>query len=335
VDARDDGGVSAAFDRDRAHKTIVAGAAELLPLSWRHGWWDTSDVVSVIDESTRGRPAPPLRPFVEWYAGFRQAGVAPARHRGLPSPSLTFIVTLDDPLMIAVHPDPRQPPGTFDTLIGGLHTAPALITHDGYQSGIQLALTPLGARALLGLPAGALANLDLDASDVFGRFAGELRQRIGGQRTWADRFGVLDALLASRLTGRDEAAPGIRSEVAYAWLRLSQARGAVSVAELAAETGWSARYLGGQFRAETGLSPKAAARVFRFHSARRDIARVATSARAGAATAPSLADLAVECGYYDQAHLAREFRELAGCPPTQWLAEEFRNVQAMVADLGE
>ena len=41
-----------------------------------------------------------------------------------------------------------------------------------------------------------------------------------------------------------------------------------------------------------------------------------------------LADLAVACGYFDQAHLAREFRSLAGCPPSQWLTEEFRNVQA-------
>jgi AraC-like DNA-binding protein len=44
-----------------------------------------------------------------------------------------------------------------------------------------------------------------------------------------------------------------------------------------------------------------------------------------------LADLAVGCGYYGQAHLAREFRTLAGCPPTQWLAEEFRTVLAMLA----
>ena len=41
-----------------------------------------------------------------------------------------------------------------------------------------------------------------------------------------------------------------------------------------------------------------------------------------------LAELAAECGYYDQAHLARDFRDLAGCPPSMLLAEEFRNVQA-------
>ena len=41
-----------------------------------------------------------------------------------------------------------------------------------------------------------------------------------------------------------------------------------------------------------------------------------------------LADLAAACGYFDQAHLAREFRALAGCPPSQWITEEFRNIQA-------
>ena len=41
-----------------------------------------------------------------------------------------------------------------------------------------------------------------------------------------------------------------------------------------------------------------------------------------------IADLAADCGYYDQPHLAREFRALAGCTPASWLAEEFRNVQS-------
>lgn len=41
---------------------------------------------------------------------------------------------------------------------------------------------------------------------------------------------------------------------------------------------------------------------------------------------PGLADVAVRCGYYDQAHLHREWREPAGCTPAQWLAEEFPSV---------
>jgi AraC-like DNA-binding protein len=291
--------------------------------------------MSVIDESVRQLPAPSLRPFVEWYAGFRQAGVAPARHRGLPSPSLTFILTLDDPLVVAAHSDPRQPPEEYSTLLGGLHTAPALITHEGRQSGIQLALTPLGARVLLGAPAGQFAGLDVDASAVLGRFAGELRERVGEQETWTGRFGVLDTILGERAAAA-ECAACVRPEIGYAWRRLRAASGAVRVSAIAAETGWSERYLNARFRAETGLSPKEAARVFRFTAARGRIADAVVRSGGGITGAGlSLADLAAECGYYDQAHLARDFRALAGCPPTQWVAEEFRNIQASVADLRE
>ena len=152
----------------------------------------------MISESLRHQPPPALRPLVAWYSGYRQAGLPPARHRGLPSPYLTLIVTLDDPLIVAEHPDPRQPASRHSVLVGGLHTVPALITHEGRQSGIQLQVTPLGARALLGLPAGELASLDLEADDVLGPFAAELHDRVRAAGTWAARFAVLDDLLSRR-----------------------------------------------------------------------------------------------------------------------------------------
>jgi AraC-like DNA-binding protein len=280
----------------------------------------------VIDEHAGWRPGEELRPYVAWCVGYRQAGIAPAAHRGLPSPWLTMIVTLDEPLVIARHPDPRQPASTHDFLVGGLHTAPALVTHEGRQSGIQLALTPLGARALLGMPAAELAGIDVEGADVLGRLAGEARERVLAAPDWAGRFAVLEEFLIGRLRATQaDRVPAPRPEVSYAWDRLERSRGAVSVAELAAEIGWSARHLGERFRAETGLSPKAGARVVRFDRARRRLLR-----RQAEDGRVMLADLAAECGYYDQAHLAREFRDLAGCPPSVLLAEELRNVQADV-----
>jgi AraC-like DNA-binding protein len=279
----------------------------------------------VIDEYAGRRPRAVLLPYVTWCTGYRQAGVGPAVHRGLPSPWLTMIVTLDDPLVIARHPDPRQPASAHDFLLGGLHTAPALVTHDGRQSGIQLALTPLGARVLLGLPAAELAGIDVEAADVLGRLAGEVRERVLAAPDWPGRFAVLEEVLAGRLrAAQASGSPVPRPEVSYAWDRLQRSRGAVSVADLAAETGWSPRHLGEQFRAETGLSPKAGARVVRFDWARRRL--LGRKAEGGRVV---LADLATECGYYDQAHLARDFRDLAGCPPSALLAEELRNVQAV------
>ena len=302
----------------------------------------------MIDEHARHDPPARLRPFVSGYAGYRQEGVPPARHRGLPSPELTFIVTLDDPLAIDAHPDPGQPADSYDTLLGGLHTSPALVSHEGRWSGVQLGLTPLGARMLLGLPAAGLANWDAEATDVIGGFAAELRELVVGQPTWAGRFAVIDTLLERRAAEADaDRAATVRPEVGYAWRRLRETRGGVGVAELAAETGLSARRLGALFLAEFGLAPKEAGRVFRFAHARRRIGRAMSggtgaagemrTARgaAGRGTAATFARLAAECGFYDQAHLAREFRALAGCPPSQWLAEEFRFVQASAADLGE
>jgi hypothetical protein len=92
----------------------------------------------IVNEAVTGRPAAWLRPLIAYYSGYRQAAVGPAVHGGLPSPYLTLIFTLDEPLTIAEHPDPHQRAADYLTLAGGLHTVPALVTHDGWQSGIQL-----------------------------------------------------------------------------------------------------------------------------------------------------------------------------------------------------
>jgi AraC-like DNA-binding protein len=278
-----------------------------------------------IEESVWGVPAPALRPFIAGYAGYRQVGVPPATHRGLPSPYLTVIFTLDDPLTIAAHADPSQPPDSYRSLVGGLHTSPALITHEGRQSGIQLLLNPLGARALLGMPAAELASIDVEGPEVLGPLADQIGECIGAAGDWPARFAVLDRALTSRLADPPTDA-GTSDEVGHAWRRLVASGGHCAVSELAAETGWSDRHLRSRFRGETGLTPKAAARVIRFDRTRRLLQR-----RTAAGSPLPLADLAADCGYYDQAHLAREFRDLAGLPPSTWLAEEFRNVQAQPA----
>ena len=261
------------------------------------------------------------------YTGYRQRGVPPARHRGLPSPFLTLIFTLDEPLVLLAHPDPRQPPGDYRALLGGLHSSPALITHDGAQSGIQVALRPLGARVLLGLPAGELAELDVPAESVLGGLCAQFRERALAAPGWPERFALLDQILLRRALpagAEDKAEDKAGPEVRFAWGQLLRTGGTARISDLAAETGWSGRHLTGRFRAEIGLTPKAAARVIRFDRAKRLLIRHASE------KTPEyrLADLAAVCGYFDQAHLAREFRALAGCPPSQWITEEFRNVQA-------
>ena len=162
---------------------------------------------------------------------------------------------------------------------------------------------------MLGLPAGELAGLDVHAEDLLGARVRRLREQLLVAPTWTGRFAVLDRTLAGWL--RDTAGPP--AEVVRAWQVLLAREGQVRVDALARDVGWSARHLGARFRAETGLSVKQAARVVRFDRARRALQARPTT---------RLADLAAERGYYDQAHLAREFRELAGLPPSRWLESE-------------
>jgi AraC-like DNA-binding protein len=273
----------------------------------------TSAAQAAVTEAVHAVPAPPLRGLIASYHGYRQEGLPPARHRGLPSPYLTLIITLDDPLTVAQHPDPHAAAGRYLTLAGGLHTVPALITHDGRQSGVQIALSPLGARALFGLPAGELAGVDVDATEVLGNTARELHERVREAPDWPARFAVLDRLLCARADLDQVVHPG----VAQAWRLIVRNGGSLPVSQLAQSVGWSARRLQDRLRAETGLTPKAAARVTRFDCARRKLQR-----RVSAGEPAQLAQLAADCGYFDQAHLAREFRDLAGCAPSAWLAEE-------------
>jgi len=134
-------------------------------------------VRGTVAESVRRPPAPALRPFLDSYVGYRQAGVRRARHRGLPSPHLTLIIILDEPLMwprIRIRDGRRA-----STRRSCGACIPWLPQTEGRQSGIQLARTPLGTRALLGMPADELANIDVSGADVPGVIAAQWQERLG------------------------------------------------------------------------------------------------------------------------------------------------------------
>lgn len=140
------------------------------------------------------RPPPALRPYVTVAHGYRVSANPTGLHRGLPSRRLTLVVELAGPLGLSGLGAPLRAHG----VVGGLHTCPALIDASQPQDGVQLALTPTGARALLGVPAGALGGLALDLVDLLGVGADRLVERMATARGWTARFAVLDEVLLAR-----------------------------------------------------------------------------------------------------------------------------------------
>lgn len=275
----------------------------------------------------RTRPLhPALQPYVTSLVAYDVAMGGPGVHRGLPSTSLTFVLPLGEPLDVSWPGEPASRARRW-SVVSGLHATPAAIHHDGHQTGIQLGLTPTGARALFGIPPAALCHELAELDELHATPREELRQlpeRLHGTDDWQERLRRTHEALLTALARHGR--PGPRAEIGRALARLTQG---LPVADVADEVGWSRRHLTTQFRAELGLNPKAYQRVARFQTAHRLLLRAARRGR------PSLADVAADAGYADQAHLTREWAELAGCTPVQWLSEEFPFLQDSVLDLDE
>jgi AraC-like DNA-binding protein len=252
-------------------------------------------------------PSVCLRPFISRYAGFRDGAVAPGFMRVLPSRHVTLIINLAAPTEII-----GLPSGVFGAFISGLHDTSVVVARGGDTDLLHLFLTPLGVRVLTGHPANALAFRAFELSDVLGGQAIELRERLSAEASWEDRFGVLDEVFARRLSDK-----GPPAELSFAWNALATSAGRVRIADLAAKIGWSRRHFSERFRLEVGITPKQAARIFRFE-------RACWLIRHRPA---SLAEVAADCGYHDQAHMTREWRALAGASPLAWIAEELPFVQ--------
>jgi len=239
-----------------------------------------------------------LRPHVLGYLGYHEWTPGPFRRLEVPSGEVHVIVSFG--------PEVRCP-APVRSFVAAPHSRYAIVDSDGEQHGVELRLTPLGTHMLLGVPMHELADRVVPVEDVLGREGAELPERLHDLETWPQRFAVLDRLLVRRL---DEArAPG--AGVQYAWWRLVQTHGGASVEALAEEVGWSRRHLFARFREHTGLPPKVFARILRFQRAATLMADPA---------GPSLCEIALDCGYYDQAHLNRDFRAFAGRTPTELMA---------------
>lgn len=252
-----------------------------------------------------------LRTLVSSMTGYDFRLDPTAVHHGVPGPSATVIISFDEPLDVAWL-DRSEGRGRHWLLASGLHTRPALIRTHGVQHGIQLALTPLGCRVLLGVPIGALHQVLCDHEDLPMGIPEALHARMA-EATWAERFRLLDehlSLLASRTRA------SVANDLERAWHVLTRRRGRVRVDELAAEVGWSRRHLVNRFTAEYGLPPRDVARLHRFGAAQ-DLAR----------RGMPWAEVANRAGYADQPHLSREFRHFTGQTPTAWRDEVFPNLQ--------
>ena len=270
-----------------------------------------------------GQPAPILKPFISHYGGARVRGLTPGVNTTLPSRHAHLIISLGTPINVRQTVSQTRPAARFSALVTGLHAGFATVERTSAWEGLHVFFHPLGLRAILGVSAAELACGAVAFSDVASRDASELMERLSNTRDWRTRFAILDEVFTRRL------APAKGSPlVAHAWRQLAASHGRHSIESLAQGMGWSRQHMADRFRAELGVTPKTAARIFRFERACGLLSQLSPLRH-------PLADVAAACGYADQAHMTRDWSAFTGASPKAWIGSELPFLQAYELPRGD
>lgn len=257
-------------------------------------------------------PPPPLADYVEriW-----QCSDVPSHQplRILPTGTLELVINLrDDEVRVYDSVQSDRCDRFSGAVVAGPYKECLKIDPMHHASIIGVHFKPGGAFPFIGAPADELLDMHLDLDALWGRSANDVREQLCAA-TFEQRFSLLENMLVSRL----RRSPARHAAVRIALRMFEQTDGETSVHDVACRVGLSQRRFIRVFAAEVGLTPKLYCRVRRFQRAR-GLARNVE--------APDWAQVAVDCGYFDQSHLIRDFQEFAGLTPASYLRQSSQQI---------
>ena len=267
-------------------------------------------------------PSPPLDRFIAsiWFCD------APPRpfalERVLPSGAAQLIVNLKDDRTRGYHPETGAMTSSSGTLLSGVSTRFGIIDTAEQECVVGVSFRPGGTAAFFRLPASETCDADIPLEFVWGRRAARLREQVLAAASANARLDVLEKAMADAW---NESA--FDPAVSFALETLATRPHTANVAAVADRVGLSSKRLVERFKTVVGVAPKRYCRILRFQ-------RALQCAERGRQV--DWTRIAMDCGYFDQAHFIHDFRSFAGITPTGYDAgrTQFRNhVHFLQADL--
>jgi AraC-like DNA-binding protein len=250
-------------------------------------------------------PSPPLNAYIlDLY--YLDGPAAYPRQKVLPVASVNVMINLANPFNV-YEPDQARPfvSCTDSWLVGVWNTYHSV----DWPPNVRLFgvhFKPGGAYPLVGLPLSEMNRQVVPLSALWGRGAGEIRERLHAAPTIQAGFALLEQLLLTRLCE----APYRLGVVQHAITEIDHRHGALSIRALSDQIGISQNYLGAQFKQFVGVSPKEVARFYRFAHALRLIDK---------AQPVDLTWIAHQSQFYDQSHFNKDFVAFTGLNPSQYV----------------
>jgi AraC-like DNA-binding protein len=236
-----------------------------------------------------------------WYG---EGKLAYARDRILPRPSSYLLINVGPPQYMVLPGPPETRIPFTDIWYSGISETPIDTEAPLGSAVVGVSFTATGAASMLHLPPRLTANQTGSLESLIGAEARSLHQRLLDVPDIIGRLTCVEEFLLRRcLSGLT-----IHPLVNWASQLLATSAGRVGTQQLALESGYSRKHLAVLFRGQVGLAPKTLARIHRFQAALRTFN--ADPKKDGCL-------VALEAGYYDQAHMINEFRGLSGFTPRE------------------
>ena len=255
-------------------------------------------------------PRPPLSRFVNllWlYEGYTQAH---AKERVLPTGEMQIVINLQEDRSWIYDREDTDRCQTFrGPLLSGAHSQYQVINTAEQAFIIGVHFRPGGAFPFLRMPAGELRDISVSLDALWGRAANDLRDRLLEAKSHQSRFEILEEVLLDELArGCDR-----HAAVGFALHQFMAAPHMTTIASVSGQIGLSPKRFIQAFRDETGFTPKVFCRIRRFQQA---------LGRMEGRKSVAWAEVALDCGYFDQAHFIHDFRAFSGINPSSYLVQQ-------------
>jgi AraC-like DNA-binding protein len=259
-------------------------------------------------------PGPPLSDFVAcmWYGA--DYLVPHALERVLPTGGMSLIINLhEDQTRVYDRNDVSKYRTLGGAIVTGASSEFAVIDTAEQRSTVGVAFKPGGAFPFFPLPAGELQDSDVSLAALWGAEAGLLREQLLEAKTPEQKFAILERTLLRRRAKPLERHPAVRFAV-----HNFQSRPNHAVSAVTQQIGLSERHFIQVFAAQVGLTPKLFCRVQRFQNVLTRLSR---------APVIDWTQIALCCGYFDQAHFIHDFKAFSGINPSTYVANktQFQN----------